>query len=591
MNNDKSWRDEFDIVEVDHWEVPDKNDARILTQPNIVYPLHSLAPRTVLGATVWNHMRKATYAAANNVCEICGYRPSGENGDYMHCLERGTEVLTVDGWKKIESITTSDIVAQYNKDNKKITWVNPISTTSHYEKGIYKFGYRKGFSVGVSSGHRMLIFDCRKKKYETVTAENLRVGTWVNIPSSGIGCGDEHLSDDERLKIAIQADGSLARRNSDGMYVYRIIVKREDKKERLRQLISRTSLRAVEKTAPSEKKRGYVGFCVWIKTDCKKFSSSFDITKMSFQKASEFLDELVRWDGWSGTRKGRPSRCYYSSDKDNIDFVQAVCAQCSLGSHVSVTHRKERFWGDLRKVGNNLSTNLKPAYNLEIKKTNSYGLQTMNKTFVEYNDDVFCITVPDSYFVARTKGGDVFITGNCHEMYDVDYAKQEATFVRTIGICKKCHLMCIHTGRALTLYKQGSPLYTKERLLEGAEHCFTIISSWNREHPEDEPLRVFSAWLDYLKQPDLEKPMRELIKKYDIKFYKVSEKWWNRKRWSNWKLRIGNKWYNTPYADRQAWEKAMAAKDKDPHDDHGKKSNLSGGVFDEIDKFLKENAE
>ncbi len=257
MNNDKSWRDEFDIIEVDHWEVPDKNDARILTQPNIVYPLHSLAPRTVLGVTAWNHIRKATYAAANNVCEICG--------------------------------------------------------------------------------------------------------------------GDHRI--------------------------------------------------------------------------------------------------------------------------------------------------------------------------------------------------------------------------NSHELYNVDYAKQEATFVRTICVDQVCHQYSIHTGRALTLYKQGNPLYTKERLLEGAEHCFTIISSWNREHPGEEPLRVFSAWLDYLKQPDLEKPMRELIKKYDIKFYKVSEKWWNRKRWSNWKLRIGNKWYNTPYADRQAWEKAMAAKAKDPHDDHGKKSNLSGGVFDEIDKFLKENAE
>lgn len=177
---------------------------------------------------------------------------------------------------------------------------------------------------------------------------------------------------------------------------------------------------------------------------------------------------------------------------------------------------------------------------------------------------------------------------HAHEVYDIDYARQQAEFKRTICLCKRCHLMCIHTGRALTLYKQGNPMYTKERLLVGAEHAFTIINNWNKEHPEEEPLRVFSAWLDYMKQPDLKEPMKELIEKYNIKFYSVNEKWYNRDNWTKWKLMVGNKWYETPYENREAWELAMTEKSKDPHDDHNFKGSFVGGVYDELDKFLSE---
>lgn len=175
---------------------------------------------------------------------------------------------------------------------------------------------------------------------------------------------------------------------------------------------------------------------------------------------------------------------------------------------------------------------------------------------------------------------------HAHELYTIDYAKQESTFVRCVCLCKRTHLMCIHTGRALTLYKQGNPLYTAEKLLEGAEHAFIIINRWNREHPDAEPLRVYQTWLEYLKAPELHDRMDELIKKYDIKFYKVSDKWENKKRWPNWKLKVGTKWYPTPYENWEAWEEAMANNSKRKDDDHGVKNPFSGDVYDEIKKLL-----
>ena len=376
---------------VTEWIDNGENGARLMTMPNIPTPLQGegMQPRTIFGASTWNKIRKKCYADAGYHCQICG---ADCTGSIMHCLERGTEVLTSIGWKPIETITVYDLVAQFDPNNNEISWGLPTSTTSHFEKNIYRFKYKKGFSVGVSSGHRMLILDGKTKKFNTVTAENLKVNQWAAIPAAGFGSGDNHLTVDERIKIAIQADGSLNRRNMDGEYIYYIRVKRDDKKARLRELLSETTLKMYEHTCPSDIKRGYAGFFIWSNTECKKFSNSFVIDSFSGAKANEFINELVKWDGWSGERKGQPGRCYYTSDKDNIDFVQAICAQAGFGSHVTVSYRKIRDWGKWH-ISRIKSDNLKPAYNLEIKSRNSYGLKTMTKTIETYNDDVFCITV------------------------------------------------------------------------------------------------------------------------------------------------------------------------------------------------------
>lgn len=176
-----------------------------------------------------------------------------------------------------------------------------------------------------------------------------------------------------------------------------------------------------------------------------------------------------------------------------------------------------------------------------------------------------------------------------HELYSIDYATQTSEFKRVACLCKLCHIYCIHTGRALTMYKHGDPLYTKEKLLEGAEHAFSLVHKWNEEHPDKEPLRLFSTWLEYTKQKELKKPMDELIEKYDIKFYTAPTKYEGKKYWNKWKLVIGNKTYGTPYATYEEWEAKMAennVKQYGAADARGR-DPFAGKVFDEIDEILK----
>lgn len=141
-----------------------------------------------------------------------------------------------------------------------------------------------------------------------------------------------------------------------------------------------------------------------------------------------------------------------------------------------------------------------------------------------------------------------------HEVYEIDYKKGIAKFVRVFCVCSLDHLGCIHTGRAITLYKQGNPLYPREFLLAGVEKAFKTIYEYNQDHPGAD-LRAYATFLDYLKVPDLEASVRILIHKYNIKFYMEDPK--RLAKWDKWKLIIGDEEYPTPYKDEKEWEEAM----------------------------------
>lgn len=165
-----------------------------------------------------------------------------------------------------------------------------------------------------------------------------------------------------------------------------------------------------------------------------------------------------------------------------------------------------------------------------------------------------------------------------HEVYEIDYEKGVVKFVRVFCLCSLCHLGGIHTGRAITLFKQGNPLYPKEFLLAGAEHAFKIISEYNKKHPKAD-LRAYATFLDYLKCDELKAPMEELIEKYQIKFYKEDPK--KMADWPDWKLVVGKKEYPSPYKNEKEWKVAMEeAGKKDTARIYGAKKKKFTGIDD-----------
>jgi hypothetical protein len=120
------------------------------------------------------------------------------------------------------------------------------------------------------------------------------------------------------------------------------------------------------------------------------------------------------------------------------------------------------------------------------------------------------------------------------------------------------------------------------------ENCFSLVHKYNEEHPDDEPLKVYSTYLECLKMPELCGEAMKLIDKYDISFYEESVPKY--KRWKGWKVIVGKNEYKSPYTCQEDWEEAM--KEANKRDSIRNVSNpFSGGAFDEINKILDNNTQ
>lgn len=172
---------------------------------------------------------------------------------------------------------------------------------------------------------------------------------------------------------------------------------------------------------------------------------------------------------------------------------------------------------------------------------------------------------------------------HAHELYSYDYTAGTGTFERCIAVCKDCH-MAIHSGRLLTMYKHGNPLYPRSYVLRIAEHCFKLVAEYNATHGNKKPLRVYDTYLNYLKVPDIADAVAELIGKYGISFYAVDEK--KAADWGEWRLVWNGKEYPGLFKNMQEWEEAMEKHSK--HDtERVVKNPFTEEIFSVIDNIIK----
>lgn len=143
-----------------------------------------------------------------------------------------------------------------------------------------------------------------------------------------------------------------------------------------------------------------------------------------------------------------------------------------------------------------------------------------------------------------------------HEVYKIDCVDGTSKLKKVVCLCKRCHLLCIHTGRALTLYKNGVSSYNKEVIIDAAKFVFSTMYEYNTKHPDEEPLRPYKVWIDFIDEPELHDDLFALAKKYNMSFWVENPK--TMAKWSDWKLIFDGKEHPTPFADEKEWEEAMA---------------------------------
>jgi len=325
------------------------------------------------------------------------------------CLTPETELLTPNGWKRIDEITLEDKVAQYTNLGD-LEFVSPIKLSTHKVDHIYHFHTQeKHMNMKVSENHRM-IYITKDGNEKIIRASLATYNPYCKHLMAGSKKGGTKVSltPEEQFLIAFQADGSLPSgkyRNGNicGYIQVRFTFVKDRKKIRLREILAKTGYDYQEKELKD--KPGYTAFYVKIDPNIvyKTFEEWIDLSDVNISWCKEFIEEIKVWDGYEAKSSKGNCITYGSVIKSNVDIVQAIAAMCNYRTHFGVRpdNRKETY---------------NDYYRLQICKHKNYIRGgKVKKEKVPYEGLVYGIEVPSGKIIIRNEGS-VAITGNSNHV-------------------------------------------------------------------------------------------------------------------------------------------------------------------------------
>ena len=311
------------------------------------------------------------------------------------CVTGDTEILTNSGWKRIDNISKQDEIAQYTKDGH-IQFVRDWQYVhKQYSGDMYRVSFRNGKKSILMSPHH--VQPVRMKQSGKIKEDYIKDAKFAQSGEIVVGgisdVDDSCLTDLDRLYIACQADGYCKETHSGNFWELHLSI--DAKKQRAIELLNSCNI-SYNIYGDIETECSIRFYCDFPKT--KKLSDYFSYT-MGYTKATQFIEEILLWDG--STKSGYPG--YYSCvDKDNVDFVSCILAQCGYSGNQGIEHYSNPNHKDLHFI-NWYYTDARPA-------------QSVSKELVEnWKGDIYCVKVPSQMILLRAEGF-TFVSGNCHSL-------------------------------------------------------------------------------------------------------------------------------------------------------------------------------
>ena len=328
------------------------------------------------------------------------------------CVDRDTEFLSQNGWKKISDYVKGDLVMQVSQNGLNANLVEPIYYIKEPCDTFYTIKTERGIDQWLSLDHNVAYSVRKKDKLNKISVEELikfhdknvcgfegTISTTYNYSGKSLGLSENML----RLYVAIKADGSFSNENTK---LCHFNLKKERKIERLKRLL--ICVGTDYKLTKSESS-GYTLISFYAKNCSKSYKDWMFCSK---DDAEIIFDEQKYWDGNFET-KGNRLPCFSTSSKDDADFMQYIGNVCGYRSSISVTDRV----GETYKDGSYERKSLEYRV-LFTKQTNirllgcNDGVKSYFKQEKSVDGIKYCFTVPSGFLVLR-RNNQVFITGNC----------------------------------------------------------------------------------------------------------------------------------------------------------------------------------
>lgn len=317
------------------------------------------------------------------------------------CFHPDTEVLTRTGWKRIPDLAEGEeVVAAYPSTGGGIAlaWEVPTQVFTKPSPGSLVHLRNEGIDLRVTDDHRMLAFCNTRGNVGTpkvVVPEDMgSVRYWANAGVHGGGAlaPDANLL---RLAVATQADGNYPRNGKQIRFGFT----KQRKIDRLLELLTPHGADAYRVSTTSQGATQIVinaALAEEVKAllDGKRLPLAW--LSLTPESRKVVLEEAQHWDGTAGKRWRMWA--YVSTEKQNIDVLQALASMSGYKTRVSVSARPNAKHA--------------PCYRLAVKDRHLTRGGNLSVERVPYEGDVTCLSVPASFVLVRD-GGIPVITGQC----------------------------------------------------------------------------------------------------------------------------------------------------------------------------------
>lgn len=303
------------------------------------------------------------------------------------CYAADTEVLTLNGWKYFENLDEDELVAQYEQGTEEIKFVQPSKIVSFDHNDDMVSIPTSSSNLLVTPNHRMLV-----KQHGTMVRRADQIANGQKLPTGGVLHSEGGPSPElARVLVSWAADGisnAPAGKSKWGL-------KKEDKKDRLRKLLSDAGILFEEKQYSDGQWR------LTADIDLEEVMPNrvwdWDHLLWSTDARQAVMDELQYWDA----RSPRPGHVIYNTKrKENADVVNAIA--CVTGYSSSVVQDDNGMY--------------------RVNVVHRTWRTISNHHTEHYKGKVWCVTVPSGFIVTR-RNGKVTVSGN--SMYGIMHQLSE----------------------------------------------------------------------------------------------------------------------------------------------------------------------
>lgn len=346
------------------------------------------------------------------------------------CFDKDTQVLTNSGFKYFRDLTEDDLVAQYEISDKSVTFVKPTEYITKPFKGKLHHYLGKTIDLMVTPEHEIIVEHPSSHLVKKVkSCDGIWGGNYL-VPSAGYKQGNKEFTTLDRLLVALQADGTLVGNtptgNDRGRLGFSFILRKEHKIERVKGFLEelgieyKTSLRSDGMTAINGTLNGYLTIEEIHKI---KTFDYINLEEIDANWGKQFLDELRLWD--SSARKGTKSFTYYNSREEAIDKVIEVCAISGHRICKGVNRTAEQMLKVANPQGNPVRKSAKTCWALTITPVDKATYP--KRVEVDYDDYVYCVTVPSGCIIVRRNKG-MAVSSNCR------HSEAYARLIEVLGL-------------------------------------------------------------------------------------------------------------------------------------------------------------